>query len=265
MCGIFLSLSNKQFVSPTTEQLRLLQRRGPDSCRVVQRKIQRNTKDAICYLTICATVLSLRGDTTVEQPIEDDTLTSLLCWNGEAWTINGDKVGGNDAQNVFDLLTKAARPSRTNDNTSLQGTSPKRIADALSLVSGPFAFLFHDATHQQLYFGRDVLGRRSLVTSVGDDGSLFISSTSVGSSPSTWDEVEANGIFYIDIASMLNNLNRPNDKSSNSSDIANEIQHIPWHVNRNGACSSLRLVNSILIVFRVIVTDGSTALALRKI
>ena len=59
---------------------------------------------------------------------------------------------------------------------------------ALSVVAGPYAFVFHDEVNSRLYFGRDFLGRRSLLWRVSTAGDIFLCSiadnqTSAGWSP----------------------------------------------------------------------------------
>lgn len=229
MCGIFLSLSHNHFVIPTPEQLRLLQRRGPDSRRTVQRKIRGDSDDSTCYLSVTATVLSLRGNHTVKQPIEDDGSESLLCWNGEAWTVDGDKVGGNDAQIVFDRILKATQSLPTRGwEVSNKKALERSLTTALSAVTGPFAFLYYDSTHQQLWFGRDVLGRRSLLKTVREDGSLIISSAPSETPFSTWCDIEADGIYNIDLAPMSKRAEMLDDNDFHGKRIAYKVDCCPW-------------------------------------
>ena len=229
MCGIFCSLSKHDFVDPTPEELHLLQSRGPDSWRTVYRKLQYGLDHPICYLTVTATVLALRGDHVIEQPVEDSMSGSLLCWNGEAWAIDGERIGGNDALTVFDLLLKATEaPKRDISGCSSERVLAKEVTYALSSTSGPFAFLYFDARHQQLFFGRDVLGRRSLLRTVREDGCLIISSVPGESGLSPWIEIDANGIYTIDVAQMLKTPKSPNSAEANSTRTADEIKNIPW-------------------------------------
>ena len=240
MCGIFFSLSKHDFVDPAAEELHLLRCRGPDSCRTVYRKLQYGLEDPICYLTVTATVLALRGDHVIEQPIEDSTSGSLLCWNGEAWAIDGEKIGGNDALAVFDLLLKATEPPKREIlRCSSERALAKEVTYALGLISGPFAFLYFDARHQQLFFGRDVLGRRSLLRTVREDGCLIISSVPGESGLSTWIEIDANGIYNVDVAQMLKTLKSPNSAEANSTRTADEIKNIPWSLREGTNSSSL--------------------------
>jgi len=75
-------------------------------------------------------------------------------------------------------------------------------AKALAEISGPYAFVYHDASNGILFFGRDFLGRRSLLTLTTADGDLLISSVAgeqCKSEDPPWFEVEADGVYYVDL------------------------------------------------------------------
>lgn len=241
MCGIFFSLSNKHFVAPSPEDLHLLQRRGPDSCQTVQRKIHSELGEITWYLTVFATVLSLRGDCLTEQPIEDPRSNSLFCWNGEAWTIDGESVGGNDAQTVFSRLLGATQPSvGGHQEPTAHGASSTEVANVLGSIAGPFAFLYFDASHERIFFGRDVLGRRSLLKNVEQNGCLLLSSTSSNADSSTWIEVEADGIYTFAIPHIPK---CPTGRvSPGRGKVAFEIEHVPWPTQQSADISTLSLV-----------------------
>lgn len=244
MCGIFFSLSNKQFVPPSPKDLQLLKRRGPDSFQTIQREIHSESEQATWYLTVSATVLSLRGDRVTEQPIEDPHSKSLFCWNGEAWTVNGDSLDGNDAQAVFDLLLEATRlPVDCHQEPSACGASLRKVADALGSIAGPFAFLYFDAGYGRVFFGRDVLGRRSLLKHVEQEGCLIISSISSLANLSTTVEIEANGIYTIDI---LNISGYSKDCAvPEGKEIVFEIEHIPWSIQQRTDIPTLLSVQAL--------------------
>lgn len=244
MCGIFCSLSNKHFVAPSPKDLQLLKRRGPDSCQTVQRKIHSKVEEATWYLTVSATVLSLRGDRLTEQPIEDPHFNSLFCWNGEAWTVDGKSLGGNDAQAVFDLLLGATQLSMDcHQGPPARGASLRKVADALGSIAGPFAFLFFDACHERVFFGRDLLGRRSLLKHVEQDGCLIISSTSSHTDLSTWIEVEADGIYTIDISNIPKYFTGRTIPEGR--EMAFEIEHIPWSIQQSTDILTLSSVQAL--------------------
>lgn len=85
----------------------------------------------------------------------------------------------------------------------------------MSQIAGPYAFVFVDASRSSVYFGRDFLGRRSLLYKVDADGNLLLSSVTNGSSGEGWSEVEADGVYCIDLSlqsvSATGNLERWGD------------------------------------------------------
>lgn len=245
MCGIYCSLSTDQYVMPTDEELELLKRRGPDSCHTIHRQIEDEHNGAPLCLTFCATVLALRGNQITEQPLKDPSSQSIFCWNGEAWQYERSDVDGNDAQLVFNLL------SRISADTSVPSNMlPRKITAALGSISGPFAFVYFDARHLQLFFGRDVLGRRSLLKAMPGDGSQLISSVSSKSFVSDWTEVKADGIYAIDIKQMLK-PNRSRDYSVGGGKAPYGIQHIPWYEHKRDDVSGASLVRCVLCTFLV--------------
>ena len=152
------------------------------------------------YLTAVSTVLHLRGQQTVPQPVTIDvpripsSRDAFLCWNGEAWSLDARPIVGNDSEVAFRLLSHVSQ--------SVHSDSPdadeNAVASALASLRGPYAFAFFSPWKRRLYFGRDVLGRRSLLYSFTDSGDLLLSSIS-DAGGAGWKEVEADGIYWIDL------------------------------------------------------------------
>jgi asparagine synthetase B (glutamine-hydrolysing) len=136
-----------------------------------------------------STVLSLRGSGLAEQPLVRDGGDYVLCWNGEAWRMGGVHLPRNDGEQVLDTLAESSREAQRQGNA---------VADeALRSIAGPFAFVFWDRRRQRLYYGRDRLGRRTLLMHLSGD-SLRLSS--VADEPlSGWREVEADGFYSLEI------------------------------------------------------------------
>lgn len=253
MCGIFFSISHHRHVLPSEAELELLKKRGPDSCKTIQRVVHGKSRIAPHYLTFCSTVLSLRGTHLVQQPLQDPSSESLFCWNGEAWSYEGKAIEGNDAQVVFNLLLEAA-----------EGTFPcadgevplSRALCVFSKISGPFAFLFYDARSQRIFFGRDVLGRRALLTTITDDGSILISSVGGDSTPNAWEEVEADGIHVIeiDIDCRKNITDITDDFSQNDELLAYEPKQMPWSPGNCDSFASRTLVLSSCVDLLTVLT-----------
>ncbi len=181
MCGIHAAVSlATQIAAPESLSARLrrcLANRGPDhqGCVTVSHK----TADHLVKLSFTSTVLSLRGDKVAEQPFVDGQSGSVLCWNGEAWKLGGRAIAGNDGQAVFQMLTS----TRPDGGSAL---------DLLRSIEGPFAFIYFDKPAGSVYFGRDRLGRRSLLSC---DSGWFLLSSVAESTDAGWREVEADGIY----------------------------------------------------------------------
>ncbi|KAH3969741.1 hypothetical protein HBH64_083160 [Parastagonospora nodorum] len=213
MCGIFCSISRNGFISPDFATQQLLQNRGPDStCRhqVVLDATQENHDPASpLHASFLSTVLSLRGSSVVQQPLRDEQSASTLCWNGEAWSVGDAPVAGNDSQVVFDKLLAASSGNTT------AGVAIQAVVDLLSSIRGPYAFVFYDAPNKLMYYGRDCLGRRSLLRKSTSDDTLIISSVCDNASGESWAEVEADGIYVVDLTSL------------SSSELSSSTRHVP--------------------------------------
>lgn len=147
------------------------------------------------YITFISTVLSLRGSNIVSQPLIDEASQSVLCWNGEAWKLHNVEVAGNDSQGVFQLCLKASAGETVTGELSAH----KRILNEISSISGPFAFVFYDAPNARLYYGRDCLGRRSLLQKTDSTGELILSSICDNNLGDQWSEVEADGVYFVEL------------------------------------------------------------------
>lgn len=187
MCGIHVSLSSAPRDVPEAIKT-CLQNRGPD---FLGQTVCGNDASSVCCLTFSSTVLALRGDHLAGQPLVSPDGRSILCWNGEAWRLDRRQVEGNDGEAIHDLLTKAS----ASDASSRQDA----VLNVLRAIEGPFAFVYYDKSMQKLFFGRDRLGRRSLMLAQdGISGDLVISSIAEACDP-RWKEVEANGIYVVEI------------------------------------------------------------------
>ena len=229
MCGIFLSVSLEGYIKPSEEHLQRLKNRGPDSFKIITRQLDTGSKEPVehCtfYLTFVATVLSLRGDRLVDQPLQDSRTGSLLCWNGEAWKLGGSIVEGNDAQAVFNLLLEAVQLAE-HEKSTLE--SCVAIEKSLSSVAGPFAFVFYDAINKRLFYGRDVLGRRSLVITQDANQSLLVASIGEDTFTDSWVEVEADGLYSLNLGARFECTSEIADAQRYKSSILNHVEHIPW-------------------------------------
>ncbi|KAF1919908.1 asparagine synthase-domain-containing protein [Ampelomyces quisqualis] len=196
MCGIFCTLSRHGFIGPLDSTTQLLQNRGPDSLGQHQVVVEAGSREDAeasprIHATFLSTVLSLRGKAIVEQPLRDASTGSILCWNGECWSMGAMAyITGNDSEPVLAQLLRA----------SSKATSPEAAVVAtmnlLATCRGPHAFVFYDARHKLVYYGRDCLGRRSLLQKTTLHG-LVLSSVCDNASGDSWTEVDADGIYIV--------------------------------------------------------------------
>lgn len=193
MCGIHASISSRGFQVPGHDLKHDLCNRGPDHLGEAQATVE-NDGTTYC-ISLTSTVLALRGgEHLTPQPFVDLQNGSILCWNGEAWKIGTQTIAGNDGQKVFEALSKEIQ---ARNNVS---ESNSRVFEVISSIYGPFAFVFFDNIHKQLFFGRDRLGRRSLLYN-SFQNTEAIEFSSVGDTDrGPWNEVETDGIYVLSCA-----------------------------------------------------------------
>lgn len=166
------------------------------------------------HLTFVSSVLSMRGGAIVSQPLLNNASGSVFCWNGEAWKVDGAPVTGNDSQRVFEMLLTAS---------SSPASSTKNVLRTFSRIQGPYACVFYDACNKKLYFGRDCLGRRSLVQTICSNGDVVVASVSDSILNEHWTEVEGDGIYILSISDF-----------GNRSPGISSIEHYPlYHLNES--------------------------------
>lgn len=222
-------------MSPDADVLQLLQRRGPDSTSCAQHTYG---DDSTCkgenggniFLNFTSTVLSLRGSRTVSQPLQNSDGSHVLCWNGEAWSIAGQPTQGNDTVAVFELLSTAASQS-FGTIPSAQDASDN-IARQMAAIAGPYAFVFFDKHAGRVYLGRDFLGRRALLWRTNDSGDLLISSVTSGSHDNAWSEIEADGVYCIDLKAPSGPAVSQDPALGIVSNFA--VSKVPYHVTTDG-------------------------------
>ena len=250
MCGIFFCCSSHMYRDISAEEAEHVKRRGPDSFAVLSVGINRygdqvrehtKSSDQDLFLTFVSSVLSLRGEHTTKQPLQDAAKQFVLCWNGEAWKCKGSIIQGNDAQTVFDALCNASM-SHSQSLVGGQDRALQAQLDVLSSLSGPFAFVFYDSLNRRVLFGRDVLGRRSLLFR-RNEADIWLTSVSDDSVGSVWEEVEADG-FYVLSLSPRTNLLATGTNERGGGDFV--IEHVPWGMSGEVMQMKQRLVDSLL-------------------
>ncbi|CAJ2513023.1 Uu.00g011420.m01.CDS01 [Anthostomella pinea] len=190
MCGIHAAITTTIPASLPPHLRQSLANRGPDHFGQIHREIPSDKATLPIHLLFTSTVLALRGDHIAKQPLESSPdESSVLCWNGEAWRFNGESIDGNDGETIISKLQAS------------QASSPEvretHVLEILRSIEGPFAFIYFDSTSSRLYYGRDRLGRRSLLLKRSSDGDS-ISLSSIADVPTAgWEEVEAVGIYAL--------------------------------------------------------------------
>ncbi|RKP06133.1 hypothetical protein THASP1DRAFT_32045 [Thamnocephalis sphaerospora] len=138
-------------------------RRGPDAAgeHIVQLNGDGHPSVALRFF---GATLHLRGDRVTQQPLVDQH-GNVLCWNGEVFA--GLEIGeNNDAVCLQHALEHAVDAGHT-------------VLSVLNAIRGPFAMIYYEAARQRLWFGRDCLGRRSLLwKSTSDAGVLRLTLSS---------------------------------------------------------------------------------------
>lgn len=200
MCGIFASISRDAAPEPHPELLKALTRRGPDYRGTLDTDLQITGGGAVS-LKFVSTVLAFRGDHIAKQPLQDPASGSFLCWNGEAWKIGDEVIDGNDGEAIIGLLGSAVH-----EEDILK--SINNTLDVLRTIAGPFAFVYYDSINGLVYFGRDCLGRRSLLYNADDTTGTILLSSIADSASGSWHEIEADGIYVmaLNTADVLSSL-----------------------------------------------------------
>lgn len=142
-----------------------------------------------------------------QQPLEKNG--SWLCWNGEVFGGLQISTSSSDTGLVLDLLLAA---TRTGDDVGIG------LAAALSTILGPYAFLFWHSESECLYFGRDPMGRRSLLFRLPASSATPLDGSGSGESPVG--QRESGPIVLTSVAARLP-LDGPN---ANLHELYNEIE-----------------------------------------
>jgi asparagine synthetase B (glutamine-hydrolysing) len=226
MCGIYASISRNDFQTPNDGLKKALCNRGPDCTGEERFKFKGEEHGGPYYISLMSTVLAMRGDFEVAaQPFVDSSSGCSLCWNGEAWKIGSSSVVGNDGRLIFEKLLLASNVSEV--------VSENAVLRVLRSISGPFAFLYVDMIHGNVYFGRDRLGRRSLLFNFDEDSSSLTLSSIADSTSKAWQEVEADGIYQLTFGAGTRHQSSFNSEALDS--LAQTHRH-SWE----GECSSVR-------------------------
>ena len=188
MCGIFCCVSqshgNNGGASHEWSICKdFIAARGPDE---VAEKFEHLTENWDGHFA--ASVLWMQGPSLTSQPAVDSS-GNVLLWNGDVFS-------GNLAQdNICDTDVVLS---------ALQSSS--NVVSVFREIRGPYSFVYYQKSGNLLYFGRDIIGRHSLLLKSNTDENV-LTLTSVASKEITGIvEVPAIGIFAMNLANPTINL-----------------------------------------------------------
>ncbi|XP_057331145.1 asparagine synthetase domain-containing protein CG17486 [Microplitis mediator] len=175
MCGIFCYIYHP---NQNDDKWNLIKddisKRGPDSlnlyCHVLNEQL---------IGKFAAGVLWMQGPEPKVQPCVDDE-GNILLWNGDIFS--GPLKSENESD-TFTLLTHLKLS--------------KNILETISLIEGPFSLIYYQKSTNLLYFGRDFIGRHSLLIKIVKNKFVMLTSVANNNIDGII-ELPACGIFVID-------------------------------------------------------------------
>ncbi|KAF8942877.1 hypothetical protein BGZ47_006047 [Haplosporangium gracile] len=223
MCGILFSILDRNVeptenFAPTWSTLQELNsRRGPSAQDSHSFALSQPNNDSLAPtswsnnidMTFYGAVLHLRGDIVTRQPHVSST-GNILLWNGEIF----DGIAVDHHENDGRVLMNQLETISTRNDHGAQDHR-QDFLNLMVKIEGPYAFVYFHAFSQTVYFGRDCLGRRSLLWHKSEQeestiGLPFIL-TSTGYSAFhsellRLEEVPADGIYSLSLASNIPNV-----------------------------------------------------------
>lgn len=175
-------------------------------------------------VTLHASVLHMRGKCPAAQPIsftsKRDAQNCALCWNGECYTYN--EMDGTADGNMVELISSTTSDEEQSDTilvTKLVQQAiahsgmgeHEAIADVMSRIHGEYSFILYvPSTETELegciYYGRDCLGRRSLLVNKSLQGVVAVSSVAMGGpveenslTTNKWEEIPPGIVYRLDM------------------------------------------------------------------
>ena len=172
MCGIGCLLvdSNRTSVNGADGVTRLsitdaTKRRGPNSTQST------TTTEYDDWFT--SSVLHIQGTDMIQQPFVDES-GNILAWNGEVFSgLTTFTPGISDTTQISALFDESIRSalslfdfedfSDLNLREIMSLSALQAVTKSISNINGPYAFIYYHKLLQMLIYGRDPLGRRSLL------------------------------------------------------------------------------------------------------
>lgn len=211
-------------------------------------------------LVLLASVLHMRGPCICSQPAQDAS-GNVLLWNGEVFAESQGREEDKDRSGIVEDFGGESTLQLMNNDTEkllqeLGGPLDGRVSDldegrsdallpisrhvrrTLAKIKGPWAMIFYHSASNTLHFGRDRLGRRSLVMSKAsgrDDEDMDWMAVASTSTPfsrinkgvrergaregeqNIWEEVPVDGLRVLDLSF-----------ASNGSSLLRRPHLVPW-------------------------------------
>lgn len=189
----------------------VIKNRGPNSLNTV-------TKNRCSFI---GSVLHIQGPKVIDQPyINSDG--DVLLWNGEVFSKNSFESGLSDTVQISKLLNKEIKSTierkdlKYADRSELLSSAVQSVVESLSLIHGPYAFIYYSKLLEIIIYGRDPFGRRSLLK-LKDNGciialsSVWATSSDCKDDPEIsednvlmWEEIPVTGIFGCSVENKEN-------------------------------------------------------------
>ncbi|PWN33276.1 uncharacterized protein FA14DRAFT_60069 [Meira miltonrushii] len=148
------------------ETAQVIKNRGPDAC---QESIHLASEGI--QIRLCASVLALRGDQVVSQPLWTDDGRYMFLWNGEVFhsTLPDFDLDKHDGVQILECIQDLVRKGKV---------LATAFASVLGSIEGPYAAVLIDTTTGSMCFARDPIGRRSLLMIRSDNEIVLASAAS---------------------------------------------------------------------------------------
>ncbi|XP_014292257.1 asparagine synthetase domain-containing protein 1 [Halyomorpha halys] len=175
MCGIFCNISRDNI--QTTCNHELLKNRGPDAFNVTEISLDGDWKASFAGSTLWTQGLNIKS-----QPLAHSN-GSILLWNGDKYS-------------DLHASSNCTRSINENDSEDVLYHLVNGNISYFEQITGPYAFIFYNSKKNELWFGRDVLGRHSLLWLISQK-SIILSSVAEHKSLNVLTEVPSCGLFKI--------------------------------------------------------------------
>ncbi|GAB1866976.1 Asparagine synthetase domain-containing protein 1 [Camponotus japonicus] len=188
MCGIFCCIHQARNDSESIAQWNIckdvIAARGPD--HLTEKHISLNHH---WHGHFAAAVLWMQGSEIITQPSLDDN-NNLLLWNGDIFS--GCLAKDDDVCDTNVILDE------------LQSTTD--IMSVLWKIEGPYSLIYYQKSTDTLYFGRDIIGRHSLLLKIDSKANSLTLTSVANKNMKGIVEVPAIGIFAVNLNNSRINL-----------------------------------------------------------